>query len=151
MNIKVKKVHHNAVIPKFAHSTDTGFDLFTVENIRIHPKQKSIVRTGLIFELPEGWGIQVRNKSGITMKGVPNLLGNNADIVVYMGTIDQAYRGEVGIMVKNISNKTIAIPAGTKIAQGVLERVYQCTFEEVKEVSETDRGEGGFGSTGVTI
>ena len=151
MNIKVKKIHHNAVIPKFAHPTDTGFDLFTVESIRIHPKQKSIVRTGLIFELPEGWGIQVRNKSGITMKGVPNLLGNNADIVVYMGTIDQAYRGEVGIMVKNISNKTIAIPVGTKLAQGVLERVYQCTFEEVEEVSETDRGEGGFGSTGVTI
>ena len=151
MNIKVKKIHHNAVIPKFAHPTDTGFDLFTVESIRIHPNQKSIVRTGLIFELPEGWGIQVRNKSGITMKGVPNLLGNNADIVVYMGTIDQAYRGEVGIMVKNISNKTIAIPAGTKLAQGVLERVYQCTFEEVEEVSETDRGEGGFGSTGVTI
>ena len=151
MNIKVKKIHHNAVIPRFAHPTDTGFDLFTVESIRIHPKQKSIVRTGLIFELPEGWGIQVRNKSGITMKGVPNLLGNNADIVVYMGTIDQAYRGEVGIMVKNISNKTIAIPVGTKLAQGVLERVYQCTFEEVEEVSETDRGEGGFGSTGVTI
>ena len=151
MNIKVKKIHHNAVIPKFAHSTDTGFDLFTVENIRIHPKQKSIVRTGLIFELPEGWGIQVRNKSGITMKGVPNLLGNNADIVVYMGTIDQAYRGEVGIMVKNISNKTIAIPSGTKLAQGVLERVYQCTFEEVEEVSETDRGANGYGSTGVTI
>ena len=151
MNIKVKKIHHNAVIPRFAHPTDTGFDLFTVESIRIHPNQKSIVRTGLIFELPNGWGIQVRNKSGITMKGVPNLLGNNADIVVYMGTIDQAYRGEVGIMVKNISNKTIAIPAGTKLAQGVLERVYQCTFEEVEEVSETDRGEGGFGSTGVTI
>ena len=151
MNIKVKKVHYNAVIPKFAHPTDTGFDLFTVENIRIHPKQKSIVRTGLIFELPEGWGIQVRNKSGITMKGVPNLLGDNADIVVYMGTIDQAYRGEVGIMVKNISNKTIAIPTGTKLAQGVLERVYQCTFEEVEEVSETDRGANGYGSTGVTI
>ena len=151
MNIKVKKIHHNAVIPKFAHSTDTGFDLFTVESVRIHPTQKSVIRTGLIFELPEGWGIQVRNKSGITMKGVPNLLGNNADIVVYMGTIDQAYRGEVGIMVKNISNKTIAIPSGTKLAQGVLERVYQCTFEEVEEVSETDRGEGGFGSTGVTI
>ena len=151
MNIKVKKIHHNAVIPKFAHPTDTGFDLFTVESVRIHPNQKSVIRTGLIFELPEGWGIQVRNKSGITMKGVPNLLGNNADIVVYMGTIDQAYRGEVGIMVKNISNKTIAIPAGTKLAQGVLERVYQCTFEEVEEVSETDRGEGGFGSTGVTI
>lgn len=150
MNIKVKKVHHNAIIPKFAHATDTGFDLFTVESTRIHPNQKAIVRTGLIFELPDGWGIQVRNKSGITMNGVPNSLGNNSDIVVYIGTIDQAYRGEVGIMVKNVSSKTIAIPVGTKLAQGVLEKVYQCTFEEVEEVSETDRGEGGFGSTGVT-
>ena len=151
MKIKVKKVHHNAVIPKFAHSTDTGFDLFTVESVRIHPGQKAIVRTGLIFELPDGWGIQIRNKSGITINGVPNLLGYNSDIVVYIGTIDQAYRGELGIMVKNVSNKTIAIPVGTKLAQGVLERVYQCAFEEVEEVNETDRGEGGFGSTGVTI
>ena len=151
MNIKVKKVHHNAVIPKFAHSTDTGFDLFTVENIRIHPNQKTIVRTGLIFELPDGWGVQIRNKSGITINGVPNLLNGKDDIVVYIGTIDQAYRGEIGIMVKNVSNRTIVIPAGTKLAQGVLEKVYQCTFEEVNDISETDRGEGGFGSTGVTI
>jgi len=150
MNIKVKKVHHNAVIPKFAHPTDTGFDLFTVESTRIHPNQKAIVRTGLVFELPDGWGIQVRNKSGITINGVPSSLGSNSDLVVYIGTIDQAYRGELGIMVKNVSNKTVAIPVGTKLAQGVLERVYQCTFEEVEEVSETDRGEGGFGSTGVT-
>ena len=150
MNIKVKKVHHNAVIPKFAHPTDTGFDLFTVESTRIHPNQKAIVRTGLVFELPDGWGIQVRNKSGITINGVPSSLGSNSDLVVYIGTIDQAYRGELGIMVKNVSNKTVAIPVGTKLAQGVLERVYKCTFEEVEEVSETDRGEGGFGSTGVT-
>ena len=151
MNIKVKKVHHNAVIPKFAHSTDTGFDLFTVENTSVHPNQKAIVRTGLIFEMPYGWGVQIRNKSGITMNGVPNLLNGKDDIVVYIGTIDQAYRGEIGIMVKNVSNRTIVIPAGTKLAQGVLEKVYQCTFEEVSDVSETDRGQGGFGSTGTTV
>ena len=150
MNIKVKRVHHNAVMPRFAHSTDTGFDLFTVEDIKIYANQKTVVRTGLIFDLPKGYGIEVRNKSGITVKGVPNLLGENADIIVYIGTIDQAYRGEVGIMVRNISDETIVIPAGTKLAQGILEKVHQCTFEEVEEVSETDRGEGGFGSTGVT-
>lgn len=151
MNIGVKKIHENAVIPQFAHATDTGFDLFTVENTIIQPKKKSIVRTGLIFDLPYGWGIQVRNKSGITVKGVPNLLGYNADITVYIGTIDSAYRGELGIMVKNETEETIVIPSGTKLAQGVLEKVYQCTFEEIEEVSETDRGNGGFGSTGVTI
>ena len=151
MNIGVKKIHENAVIPKFAHATDTGFDLFTVENTIIQANKKSIVRTGLIFDLPYGWGIQVRNKSGITVKGVPNLLGYNADITVYIGTIDSAYRGELGIMVKNETEETIVIPSGTKLAQGVLEKVYQCTFEEIEEVSETDRGNGGFGSTGVTI
>ena len=151
MNIGVKKIHENAVIPQFAHATDTGFDLFTVENTIIQANKKSIVRTGLIFDLPHGWGIQVRNKSGITVKGVPNLLGYNADITVYIGTIDSAYRGELGIMVKNETEETIVIPSGTKLAQGVLEKVYQCTFEEIEEVSETDRGNGGFGSTGVTI
>lgn len=151
MNIGVKKIHENAVIPQFAHATDTGFDLFTVENTIIQANKKSIVRTGLIFDLPYGWGIQVRNKSGITVKGVPNLLGYNADITVYIGTIDSAYRGELGIMVKNETEETIVIPSGTKLAQGVLEKVYQCTFTEVEEVSETDRGNGGFGSTGVTI
>lgn len=149
MNIKVKKVHSNAVMPVFAHSTDTGFDLFTVEDTIINPNEKAIVKTGLVFDLPQGWGIQVRNKSGITVKGVPNKLGENADITVYIGTIDSAYRGEVGVMVKNESKEIIMIPTGTKLAQGVLERVYQCTFEEVEEVSETDRGQGGFGSTGV--
>ena len=151
MNIGVKKIHENAVIPQFAHATDTGFDLFTVENTIIQANKKSIVRTGLIFDLPYGWGIQVRNKSGITIKGVPNLLGYNADITVYIGTIDSAYRGELGIMVKNETEETIVIPSGTKLAQGVLEKVYQCTFTEIEEVSETDRGNGGFGSTGVTI
>ena len=151
MNIGVKKIHENAVIPQFAHATDTGFDLFTVENTIIQANKKSIVRTGLIFDLPYGWGIQVRNKSGITVKGVPNLLGYNADITVYIGTIDSAYRGELGIMVKNETEETIVIPSGTKLAQGVLEKVYQCTFTEIEEVSETDRGNGGFGSTGVTI
>jgi len=151
MNIKVKRIHENAVMPVFAHPTDTGFDLFTVESTVVYPNKKAIVKTGLVFDLPYGWGIQVRNKSGITIKGVPNELGGNVDIDVYIGTIDSAYRGEVGIMVKNVSDEILIIPAGTKLAQGVLEKVYQCTFEEVNDISETDRGQGGFGSTGVTI
>ena len=151
MIMNVKKTNKDAVIPMFAHPTDSGFDLFTCEDITIKASKKCIIPTGIAFEIPEGWGIQIKNKSGITIKGVPTTSGKNADITVYEGTIDMDYRGEVGIMVKNISNKTIAIPVGTKLAQGVLERVYQCTFEEVEEVSETDRGEGGFGSTGVTI
>ena len=165
MRINVKKIHKDAVIPEFAHDTDSGFDLFTCEDTEVKGKEKGIVKTGLIFELPIGWGFQVRNKSGMTVKGVPVLKKIpyvdsedskvyyryekiRADVTVYLGTIDSAYRGEVGIMVKNEEEFDIVIPKYTKLAQGVLERVQQCIFKEVEEVNETDRGEGGFGSTG---
>lgn len=85
------------------------------------------------------------------MKGVPTTSGVNADITVYEGTVDMDYRGEVGIMLKNEEEHQITIPKHTKIAQGVLRKVYHCTFEEVQEVNETVRGEGGFGSTGNTL
>ena len=85
------------------------------------------------------------------MKGVPTTSGVNADITVYEGTVDMDYRGEVGIMLKNEEEYQITIPKHTKIAQGVLRKVYHCTFEEVQEVNETVRGEGGFGSTGNTL
>ena len=165
MRINVKKIHKDAVIPEFAHDTDSGFDLFTCEDTTVKAGEKAIVKTGLVFELPLGWGFQVRNKSGVTVKGLPafkleivsNVDGTDifykveeirADVTVYLGTIDSAYRGEVGIMVKNEEKFDIVIPKYTKLAQGVLERVQQCIFKEVEEVNETDRGEGGFGSTG---
>ena len=148
MRINVKKIHEDAVIPEFAHETDSGFDLFTCKDTIVKAGEKVIVRTGLAFEPPYGWGIQIKNKSGITMKGVPTVSGTNADITVYEGTVDMDYRGEVGIMIKNEEDFEITIPKHTKIAQGVLRKVYHCEFVEVEELSETDRGEGGFGSTG---
>lgn len=152
MKIKVKKLHKDAIIPRFAHTTDTGFDLFTVEKTVIKPKEKAIVKTGLAFELPQGWGVAVRNKSGITVKGVPNGgIDRRSDLTVYLGTIDNSYRGEIGIMVKNETDEDIVIPKHTKLAQGVLERVYQCEFEEVEELGVTERGTGGYGSTGVGV
>lgn len=151
MIMNVKKINENATIPVFAHSTDSGFDLFTSEDLVVEGRTKAIAKTGLIFEIPSGWGIQIKNKSGITVKGVPTSSGERADITVYEGTIDMDYRGEVGIMLKNEEDFSITIPKHTKIAQGVLRKVYHCTFNEVDEVSETVRGEGGFGSTGTTL
>lgn len=166
MKVKIKKINEQAVVPKYAHPSDSGFDLFTTEDLYLEPHKKGIAKTGLIMELPEGWGVQIRNKSGNTVKDVLCKVRNNiaylcddddvifdwsterSDITVYIGTIDCNYRGEIGIMVKNETNKHVMIPAGTKLAQGVLEKIYQCDFEEVVEVNETDRGEGGFGSTG---
>ena len=156
ININVKRVHPDAVLPDFAHDTDTGADLYTCEELILLAGEKGIARTGLIFELPLGWGFQVRNKSGNTVKGVPvkvvrgtEVVEIRADITVYLGTVDQGYRNEVGIMIKNEENFPVIIPKGTKLAQMVLERIQQCSFTEVNEINDdTSRGLGGFGSTG---
>lgn len=152
LDVKVKILSPNAVVPKYAHPTDTGFDLFTCEDLVLDPKCTGIAKTGLAFELPKGWGIMLRNRSGITVKGCPVIALNNhktVPVTVFIGTLDEDYRGEIGIMVRNDSEQSILIPAGTKLAQGVLEKVYQATFTLVEELSNTTRGNGGFGSTGV--
>lgn len=171
--IKVKKLNPNAVVPEFAHKTDTGADLYTSESLELRPGEKGIAKTGIAIALPRGFGATIRNKSGNTVKGVLCEVRNSiaklsiedndindvifdwtmerVDITVYLGTIDNAYRGEIGIMVKNESNHVIRIPKGTKLAQLVLEHVYQQKFEVVNDLDETDRGEGGFGSTGFRL
>ena len=167
LKIKVERLHEDVVIPEFAHATDSGFDLFTYDDKKIKPRETVIIPTGLKFEIPEGWGIQIKNKSGITVKGAPvyskkeNLdtnetflidEGKREYITVFEGTIDMNYRGEIGIMVRNDNDYEIIIPKHTKIAQGVLRQVYSCVFEEVESVdTNTDRGEGGYGSTGINI
>ena len=169
ITINVKRINEEAVIPKFAHPTDSGFDLFTCEDIAIGPGETEIVKTGLIFEIHRGWGVQIKNKSGITVNGCPIYplivqIGDSsttilkqekidrAYITVFEGTVDMEYRGEIGIMIRNDENFEITIPKHTKIAQGVLRKVYNCNFVEVDEIStDTTRGENGYGSTGVTI
>ena len=158
--IKVKKLHENAIVPVFAHPTDSGADLFTCEDLKLSPYGKGIAPTGIAIQLPEGFGATIRNKSGNTVNGInckvnmQNLSGSfdemlmKIDIQVLLGTIDNAYRGELGIMVKNNSHFYVEIPKGTKLAQLVLEKIYQEQFEVVDELDDSDRGEGGFGSTG---
>lgn len=167
LKIKVERTHEDAVIPEFAHPTDSGFDLFTCEDTVIEAKKTVIVPTGLRFEIPKGWGVQIKNKSGITVKGVPvyteeygmdpfhaELInkGERKHITVFEGTVDMDYRGDIGIMVRNDNNYKITIPAQTKIAQGVLRQVFYCEFEEVDTIdTNTDRGENGYGSTGTEV
>lgn len=158
--IKVKKLNPDAKVPVFAHNTDSGADLFVVEPLRLKPGQKGIAKTGIAIALPEGFGATIRNKSGNTVKGVLvdilesnfeggyNVYADRINITVYLGTIDNGFRGEIGIMVQNNSKHLVEIPKGTKLAQLVLEKIYQEEFIIVEELDETDRGEGGFGSTG---
>ena len=86
----------------------------------------------------------------ITLESKISYYQERIDITVYLGTIDEGYTGEVGIMVKNETNKKIIIPKHTKLAQGVLEKVYQCEFVEVENIKETDRGDKGYGSSGTS-
>ena len=139
--VKVKKLHPEAIIPSYAHQGDSGFDLHALEETVLRPNETKLVRTGLVFEIPEGMEIQIRPKSGVSLK-TPILIKNTP------GTIDSSYRGEVKIIVHNMSDGLLTIMKNNKVAQGVLVEVPRARFVVVNEMNETTRGAGGFGSTG---
>lgn len=142
VNIKIKKLHPDAIIPKYAHELDAGADVCAIEDITLKPNETGvIVKTGIAMEIPAGWEIQVRPRSGMTHK--TKLRVGNAP-----GTIDSCYRGEIGIILDNIGNLSIKIEKGQKIAQLVLAETPMMNFEVVDELSNTERNENGFGSTG---
>lgn len=134
------KLDPGAIAPSYAHDSDSGADIFCKDYEYIPPRATGyIIKTGIRLDIPLGFGIQVRPKSGVS---------NRTKLRVILGTIDSGYKGEIGIMVDNIGNDPIEIPRGTAIAQLVLERINQIAFENVNELTTSDRGEGGFGSTG---
>lgn len=146
MKIKIKKLNQDATIPMYATSGSAGFDFHSIEDVNIYPGQTIAIKTGLSFEIPTGYELQVRPRSGLSLK--TNLRISNSP-----GTIDSDYRGEVCIIVDNIdfSSETKAsyeIKKGDRIAQGVICPIQQVEFEEVEELDRTERGESGFGSTG---
>lgn len=142
MKVKIKKLHEDAIIPKYATDGSAGFDLTIVKPITIKPNSRVIAQTGLSFEIPKGFEMQIRPRSGLAINFGITVLNSP-------GTIDSDYRGEVNIILHNTSDRILAMSEGSKIAQGVICKVDQVEFEEVDELSETERGNGGFGSTGV--
>ena len=143
MIVKVKRLHPDAVIPKYATPGAAGFDLVAVEDVFIAPRETKLVPTGIAVEIPWGYEMQIRPRSGFSLK-TPLRIANAP------GTVDSDFRGEVKIIATNTSeNKGFYIKKGDRIAQGVIAPVMRAIFEEVDELSETDRGLGGFGSTGV--
>jgi dUTP pyrophosphatase len=142
MQVKVKKVHEDAVVPQYARAGDAGADLRSVENVAIANGERGLIPTGIAIELPFGHEAQIRSKSGITYKqGV--IVGNSP------GTIDEGYRGEIKVILFNLSGETFCVKKGDKIGQMVIKPVEQADFLEVDELSDSERGEGGFGSTGI--
>ncbi|ETB71292.1 dUTP diphosphatase [Bacillus paralicheniformis] len=183
MNVNIKRLSPDAQIPQYAHASDACFDLVATEDVIIEPGETALVKTGLAFEIPEGYEMQIRPRSGITLK---------TKLRVQLGTVDAGYRGEVGVIVDNIEQKehkierfsvnytvrtdtcyrtvegalfdtiegapenfrwmpigTYLIRKGDRIAQAVIKSVEQAAFTEVTELGDSDRGAGGFGSSGV--
>ncbi len=143
MNIKIiNKSPHN--LPHYETDASAGMDLraYILESVTIEPLGRSIVKTGLFIELPVGVEAQVRPRSGLAAKKGITVL--NAP-----GTIDADYRGEIGVILVNLSNESYTIENGERIAQLVIARHERAEWEEVEELSQTERGAGGFGSTGI--
>ena len=139
MILKIKKVHKDAVIPKYAHHDDAGFDLFVPENIILKKGERLGIPTGIAMEIPEGYVGLIWDKSGLSIKYGMKTLG---------GVIDSTYRGEVLVGMVNLSGGDYVFEKGHKIAQMIIQKKETVDFEEVSELSDTARGEGGFGSTG---
>ncbi|WP_299761663.1 dUTP diphosphatase [uncultured Dokdonia sp.] len=143
--MKVKIINKsNHALPHYETIASAGMDLRAniTEPITIGPLERAIVPTGLFIELPIGTEAQVRPRSGLAAKKGITVL--NAP-----GTIDADYRGEVGVILVNLSNEAFTIENGERIAQMVIAQHEQAVWKEVIELSDTERGAGGFGSTGV--
>lgn len=144
-DLKVCKIHPDAVIPKYNYPTDSGFDIHSVEEIIIPAFGRALIPTGLRFQFEEGFEIQVRTKSGLAIN--QGLMVLNSP-----GTVDQGYSGEIKVPLFNTNSTSVIIHKGMKVAQGVLCPVQNGRFVNVSvvdKIDETDRGDKGFGSTGI--
>lgn len=143
MKLKIKKLSPDATIPTYGTEESAGFDLYASEGKCIFPGGRTLVSTGIALDIPKGFEVQVRPRSGLAIKSGITVL--NAP-----GTIDSDYTGEVKVMLINLSTETYYLLKGDRIAQGILSMVAdQVTFEEVEDITkDTTRGSGGFGSTG---
>lgn len=144
MTIKViNKSKHD--LPKYQTELSAGMDLYANidEPITLKPLERTLVKTGLFISLPKGYEAQVRPRSGLTFK-------NGITVLNTPGTIDADYRGEIGVILVNLSSQDFTINDGDRIAQMVIAKHETAIWEEVENLDETNRGEGGFGSSGVS-
>ena len=142
MKLKIKKIDDSAIIPNYAHNTDSGMDLYSIEDKIIRPGETALIKTGLKIELPQNTDAQIRPKSGIALK-------HSVTVLNTPGTIDEGYNGEIQVILINHGERLYKVNKGEKIAQMVIIPVIRVEVEEVNELQETSRGLGGFGSTGL--
>ncbi|OCA91340.1 deoxyuridine 5'-triphosphate nucleotidohydrolase [Bacillus sp. FJAT-27225] len=140
--LKVKLVHKDAKLPFRANPGDAGLDLYSVEEKVIKPGEAALVRTGIILELPEGTEAQVRPRSGLALKHAVTVLNSP-------GTIDEGYRGEIQVILINHGKEEFRVEKQMRIAQIIVAPVPKVEVMEITELTESDRGRGGFGSSGI--
>lgn len=148
MKVKLKTLGASVKIPVYAHgpAEDAGMDLYADEQVWLYPNQPLLVKTGLSIELPPGYEAQVRTRSGMALKHGINVLNSP-------GTIDPSYRGEIGVILnwngyRQVGDQPFVIEKGTRIAQMVVAKYESVEFEQTDDLSDSTRGDGGFGSTG---
>lgn len=142
IHLKIKKIHTEAILPKQARPGDAGMDLYAIEEKALNPGEFALIKTGIQLELPEGTEAQVRPRSGLALKHGITVLNSP-------GTIDAGYRGEIGVVLINHGNEAFQVEKHMRIAQLVIQYVPTVEIEEVDELSNSERGERGFGSSGV--
>jgi len=141
LKTNIKKLNLDAIIPQYQSKDAAGFDLHSIENYTIQPNERVLIKTGLSMAIDSGYELQIRPRSGLAYK-------NGITVLNAPGTIDSDYRGEIMVLLINHSNDEFIIKVGERIAQGVINAIIQTSFIEVKNLDETKRGSGGFGSTG---
>jgi dUTP pyrophosphatase len=141
VEIKFQKLHPDAQVPSYAHTGDAGADVYSVVEVILQPSDRAAIPTGLAVDIPLGYEIQVRPKSGLALK-------HGLAVLNSPGTVDAGYRGEIQVIVINLGKEAYTFVKGQKIAQLVLKPVIQAQYIE-GELGTSDRGVGGFGSTGL--
>lgn len=145
VQMKIKLTHEDAILPKFVYDTDSGFDLYSVDEHVIQPMGRQLIPTGIVIDVPENHEIQIRSKSGLA-------LNQGLFVLNSPGTVDQGYTGEIKVILFNTNKEDFIVTKGMKIAQAVLCPVVCGKWIDIVKVSEVenkDRSDNGFGSTGI--
>lgn len=139
MTLKIKKLHIDAIIPTRANLTDAGLDLYALNDLVILKGSRAMVETGIAIEIPEGHYGRVAPRSGLAL---------NHGIDVFAGVVDSSYRGQINVILYNSDTSDFEISKGDRIAQLIIENHHNFPIEIVDELSDSNRGASGFGSTG---
>lgn len=142
--IKAKRLNAFAILPIYAHAGDAGADIYSTETCTLQPLERKAISTGISVEIPPHYEIQVRPKSGLALK-------HGITVLNTPGTIDSGYRGEIKVILVNLGSEPYTVQQGQKIAQLVCSEVTKVLYVESQDLVGSDRGEGGFSSTGIGI